>query len=209
MNQTSILHKLHRVSACVIGAYVAVHLFNHGLVLRGVEAHIQFMESFRHIYRTPFVEGLLFVCIIFQIGSGVYFIKKRWRQRHGFFERVQVISGGYLVFFFLVHIGAVLFGRAVLGLDTNLYYAVAGMHVPYFQYFFVPYYFFAVAAFFGHIASAFYWLMRNRLSEVARNYFGYTILVAGIVFSTLIVATFAGVFYDIKIPQEYIETYQP
>ena len=202
------LHKLHRASACVIGAYVAVHLFNHLLALRSVEAHIQFMESFRHIYRNPFVEVLLLVCVTFQVGSGIYFIKNRWGQRHGFFERIQAVSGGYLAFFLLVHVGAVLFGRAALDLDTNFYYAAAGMHVPPFQYYFVPYYFLAVVAIFGHIACAVHWLTRDNLSEAARNYFGYTVLAVGVVASTLIVAAFAGAFYDIKIPQKYQATYQ-
>jgi succinate dehydrogenase/fumarate reductase cytochrome b subunit len=202
------LHKLHRTSAFIIGAYVAVHLFNHGLALRSVEAHIQFMESFRHIYRNPFVEVLLLACVTFQIGSGIYFIKNRWGQRHGFFGRVQALSGGYLAFFLLVHVGAVLFGRAALDLDTNFYYAAAGMHVPPFQYYFVPYYFLAVVAIFGHIACAVHWLTRDNLSEATRNYFGYTSLVVGVVAATLIVAAFAGAFYNIKVPQEYRATYQ-
>lgn len=202
------LHKFHRASAGVIGAYVAVHLFNHLLALRSVEAHIQFMESFRHIYRNPFVEVLLLACAAFQIGSGIYFIQNRWGKRHGFFERIQAVSGGYLAFFLLAHAGAVLFGRATLDLDTNFYYAAAGMHVPPFQYYFVPYYFLAVVAIFGHIACAVHWLTRNNLSETARNYFGYTVLAVGVAASTLIVAAFSGAFYDIKIPQKYQATYQ-
>lgn len=201
------LHKIHRTSAYIIGAYVAIHLFNHGLALRSAEAHIQFMESFRHIYRNPFVEVLLLACVTFQLGSGIYFIKNRWGHRHGFFGRFQALSGGYLAYFLLVHVGAVLFGRAALKLDTNFYYAVAGMHVPPFQYYFVPYYFLAVVAIFGHLACAVHWLTRDKLSQAARNYFGYTILVVGVVVATLIVAAFAGAFYDIKIPQEYRAIY--
>ena len=201
-------HKLHRTSACIIGAYVAAHLFNHLLALRSVEAHIQFMESFRYVYRNPFVEVLLLACVTFQVVSGIYFIKNRWGQRHGFFERVQALSGGYLAYFLLVHVGAVLFGRAALKLDTNFYYAAAGMHVPPFQYYFVPYYFLAVVAIFGHIACAVHWLTRDNLNEATRNYLGYTALVVGVVAATLIVAAFAGAFYDIKVPQEYRAIYQ-
>lgn len=202
------LHNLHRASAGIIGAYVAVHLFNHLLALRSVDAHIQFMESFRHIYRTPFAEGLLLACVTFQVGSGIYFIKNRWGQRYGFFERIQALSGGYLAFFLLVHVGAVLFGRGVLTLDTNFYYAAAGMHISPFQYYFVPYYFLAVVAIFGHIACAVHWLTRDSLAQTTRNYFGYTILAVGVLVSTLIVAAFAGAFYEITIPQEYRVTYQ-
>ncbi|MHB1587923.1 MAG: hypothetical protein ACYCRH_13040 [Acidiferrobacteraceae bacterium] len=202
------LHRLHRASACIIGAYVAVHIFNHLLALKSVEAHIQFMESFRRVYRNPFVEVLLLACVTFQAGSGIYFIKNRWGQRHGFFERVQALSGGYLAYFLLIHVGAVLYGRTVLRLDTNFYYAAAGMHVSPFQYYFAPYYFLAVVAVFGHIACAVHWLARDNLSEATRNYFGYTVLAIGVVISTLIVAAFAGAFYHIKIPQKYLATYQ-
>lgn len=202
------LHKLHRASACIIGAYIAVHLFNHLLAIRSVEGHIQFMESFRHIYRNLFVEVLLLVCVMFQVGSGVYFIKNRWGRRQGFFERIQALSGGYLAFFLLVHVGAVLVGRGMLGLDTNFYYAAAGMHASPFQYYFVPYYFLAVVAIFAHIACAVHWLARNDVKVETRNDYGYAVLAIGVVASTLIVAAFAGTFYDIKIPQEYRATYQ-
>jgi succinate dehydrogenase/fumarate reductase cytochrome b subunit len=202
------LRILHRASACIIGAYVAVHLFNHLLAIQSVEAHIQFMESFRHVYRNSFVEVLFLACVTFQIGSGVYLIKNRWRQRRGFFERVQVLSGGYLAYFLLIHVGAVLFGRAALKLDTNFYYAAAGMHVPPFQYFFLPYYFLAIIAFFGHVACAVHWLTRESLSEPVRNYFGRAVLTAGVATAALIIATFAGVFYDIHVPQEYRATYE-
>lgn len=100
------------------------------------------------------------------------------------------------------------FGRAALKVDTNFYYAAAGMHVPPFQYYFVPYYFLAVVAIFGHIACVVHWLTRDNLSGVTRNYFAYTILAVGVVSATLIVAAFAGAFYEIKIPQEYRAIYQ-
>ena len=51
IEELSLLHKLHRISACIIGAYIVVHLFNHLLALQSIEAHVRFMESFRQIYR--------------------------------------------------------------------------------------------------------------------------------------------------------------
>ncbi len=201
------LHKLHRVSAGIVGVYVAAHLFNHLLALRSVETHIQFMELLRYVYRNPFVETLLLASVTFQVVSGLHLIKNRWGQRRGFFERVQALSGAYLAYFLAVHVGAVLFGRAALNLDTNFYYAAAGMHVSPFQYYFVPYYFLAVVAIFGHISCAAHWLTRDSFSRATRNYVSYTVLVMGVVAATLIVAAFAGVFYDINVPQKYRATY--
>ena len=201
------LHTLHRTSACIIGAYVAIHIFNHLLAIQSVDAHIAFMEAFRHIYRLPVVEIVLLGCVVFQIGSGIYFIRKRWGQRRGFFERVQSISGGYLAYFLLVHVGAVLLGRVALKLDTNFYYAAAGMHVSPFEFYFIPYYFLAVVAIFGHVACAVHWLARNRFSIAVRNNSGYAVLVVGISISTLIVIAFAGGFHPVDVPNIYKATY--
>lgn len=72
------LHTFHRASACIIGAYAVIHIFNHLLAIQSVEAHIAFMDAFRHIYRLPVVEFVLLGCVAFQVISGVYFIKSRW-----------------------------------------------------------------------------------------------------------------------------------
>ncbi len=202
------LHKLHRASACLIAAFVAAHLFNHLLAVQSINAHIHFMESFRPIYRNGFVETLLLVCVAYQVGSGIYFIKNRWGQRRGFFERLQAISGGYLAYFLIVHVAAVLIGRNALKIDTSFYYAAAGMHVSPFHYYFVPYYFLSVVAIFGHIACAVHWLTRGRLREVYRNSLGYSLLVIGVLMGAVIVAAFAGAFYDIVIPSEYRAVYE-
>ncbi|MES2934205.1 MAG: hypothetical protein V4805_12050 [Pseudomonadota bacterium] len=202
------LHRLHRISACIIGAYIVVHLFNHLLALQSIEAHVRFMESFRLIYRHRMVEALLLMCVMFQIGSGVYFIQRRWGQRRGFFEKLQALSGGYLAYFLLAHVGAVLFGRITLGLDTNFYFAAAGIHVSPLQYYFIPYYFLAVVAIFGHIACAVHWLARAHLRQAARDYVAYATLAVGVLVGALIVGALAGGFYEVRIPQEYRVTFE-
>lgn len=201
------LHTLHRASACLIASFVAVHLVNHLLAVQSIEAHIAFMQAFRPIYRQPVVEVLLLACVVFQIASGAVFIRRRWGQRRGFFERLQAVSGGYLAFFLLVHVGAVLFGRAVLQLDTNFHFAAAGMHIALVQLYFVPYYFLAVAAIFGHLACAAHWLLRDRWSTAARNRLAVLVLVIGTGLAGLIVTAFAGGFYPVEIPQAYTAIY--
>jgi hypothetical protein len=39
------LHKLRRISAMVIGAYVLVHLLNHLMALRGIASHLAFYQA--------------------------------------------------------------------------------------------------------------------------------------------------------------------
>ncbi len=202
------LHKLHRISALVIAIFAFFHLLNHLQAIQSVVAHTQFMEIYREFYYQPVLESILILCVIFQICSGVYFIKSRWGTRTGFFERVQALSGGYLTFFLLVHVSAVSVGRDMLNLDTNFYYAAAGMHIPPLQFFFFPYYFLAVVALFTHIGCAIHWLTRARLTVRTRNNMGYLIIGMGITISTLIIFSFGGGFYEITIPSEYLDSYQ-
>lgn len=202
------LHRIHRLSAAIIGTYVLFHLFNHLLSLKGTNAHIEFMKEYRDIYRFPILEFLLLFLVAFQITSGSYFIVKRRRHRHGFFEKAQALSGAYLAFFLLIYVLAVLSGRVVFKLDTNFYYAAAGLNITPFQAFFLPYYFLAVVALFTHVACALHWLGRARFTERIRNNVGYVAILLGIVLSAIIVATFMGAFYTVDIPTEYRATFE-
>jgi len=100
-----------------------------------------------------------------------------------------------------------MYGRYALHLDTNFYYAAAGLNIAPYQLFFVPYYFLAVVAFFTHIACALHWLTRTRLTVATRDMTGYATLFLGIIVSTLIVATFMGAFYHVTIPAIYRATF--
>lgn len=202
------LHKLHRVSAVVIGAFVFFHLINHSLIFPGAQAHIDLMETLRTVYRGIVLESVLLFCILFQAVSGVRFVWQRRGQRVGFIEKAQAISGLYLAFFLLNHVAAVMFGRYYAELDTNIYYGIAGFHVTLFQWFFVPYYFLAVVAIFFHLSAAFYWLSREKFTELTRTRSAYAIMLAGILLSTSLTMGFAGMFGEINIPAEYRATYE-
>jgi hypothetical protein len=200
------LRKFHGLSALFIAAYACVHIANHLVGLRGVESHIAFMRAARLVYRFPVVEVVLLMAVAFQIYSGLAFVVRGWRQRQGFMPWLQAGSGAYLVFFFLNHVGAVLFGRTVLYLDTNFYYAAAGFYVPPFQFFFVPYYFLAVLAIFTHLGCALYWRLRAK-SRPARVLAVVVPSALGLGASLLIVLLLAGAFYPVQVPAEYKATY--
>ena len=201
------LHRLHRISAVVIVAFVLLHLLNHLFALQGIPEHIEMMDKLRMVYRHIVAESLLLLCVLVQVGSGLYFAWIRRGQRRGFFEKAQVISGLYLAYFFLNHIGAVMYGRLVLGLDTNIYYGIAGFHTHPLQFYFVPYYFLAVVAVFVHIAAAFHWLTRSALGDRSRKWLAISIIFVGVMISNILIDAFCGVFYDIEIPEEYSAIY--
>jgi hypothetical protein len=200
------LRKLHGLSALPIAAYALVHIANHLVGLGGIESHIAFMRAARLVYRFPVVEAVLLLAIAFQICSGLTLVVRGWRERRGFLPWLQAGSGAYLAFFFLAHVGAVIFGRTVLHLDTNFYYAAAGFYVPPFQFFFAPYYFLAVLALFTHSGCALYWQLHAR-SRAARVLAVAIPSGVGLVVSLLIVSSLAGVFYPVEVPAPYKATY--
>jgi succinate dehydrogenase/fumarate reductase cytochrome b subunit len=198
------LRKLHGLSAVIVAAYAVVHIANHLAALHSVEAHIAFMDAARKVYRSRLVEWILLCAVAFQIGSGLTAVVRDWRQRSGFIPWLQAGSGGYLAYFLLNHVGAVLFGRAALGLDTNFYYAAAGLYVPPFQFYFAPYYFLAVLALFTHIGCALYWRVEQPSRRIGAVAVPATI---GAAISLLIVLALAGAYYPVHIPDAYKTTF--
>jgi succinate dehydrogenase/fumarate reductase cytochrome b subunit len=200
--------RLHRAAAIVVGSYVLVHLANHLAALRGIEAHIAFMRAVRQFTRVPAVEALLLACVALQAGSGLRLILRRHGQRRLPFDRLQAWSGAYLAFFLLVHVVSVLAGRAVLGLDTNFYYAAAGLQVRPYPLFFAPYYGLAVAALFVHLCC----VLRRRLPAAyplaLRERLAWSGIAAGTLLAVLIVAAFSGIFYAIEPPPAYLATFR-
>jgi succinate dehydrogenase/fumarate reductase cytochrome b subunit len=124
--------RLHRIAAAVAGVYVLAHLANHLAALHSIGAHIAFMQAVRRVTRIPPIEVLLLAGVGVQAGSGLGLVLRLARgqgPRRPPFERLQAWSGAYLALFLLVHVVSVLFGRAVLGLDTNFRFAAAGLNI--------------------------------------------------------------------------------
>lgn len=200
------LRKLHALSAAVTAAFLCVHLANHLAGLAGAATHINFMEAARLVYRVGVIEWLLLGCVAVQIVSGLTLVVRGWKRRHGFVPWLQASSGAVIAMFLIVHVGAVLFGRAALDLDTNFYFAAAGFHVAPFQYFFAPYYFLGVAALFMHLACLAHGRSRGR-SPMIRTLSLVIPSTIGLTLSVLIVLSLAGVLFPVEIPAEYKATY--
>jgi succinate dehydrogenase/fumarate reductase cytochrome b subunit len=199
------LRTLHRLSACVIAVYALVHIANHMVGLQGVAAHIAFMKSARVMYRAVPVEPVLLAAVLVQLITGIRAVALGWRERRGLVPWLQAGSGAYLAFFLLNHVGAVIYGRSV-GLDTNFYFAAAGLHVAPFQYYFAPYYFLAVLALFVHLGCALYWQMQARSTRTQALAVALPTVLGAIV-SLLIVLAMAGAFYRVDIPANYKSTF--
>ena len=200
------LRKFHAFSAVLIAAFASLHIANHLAGLSGAVTHIAFMDAARAVYRFRLIELVLLICIAYQVVSGLSFVVRGWKTRHGFIPWLQAASGAYLSFFLVVHVSAVLFGRGALHLDTNFYFAAAGFHVAPFQFFFAPYYFFAVFALFTHLGCAAYWHSQSR-PRVTRVLMVALPAAVGAVVSLLIVLSLAGAFFPVDVPAKYKATY--
>ncbi|MFP5393537.1 MAG: hypothetical protein ACLGI6_18645 [Gammaproteobacteria bacterium] len=204
---TSSMHAWHRRSAAVIGLFAFFHIINHLVSLGGVEAHLHWMDAARRIYRQPLVEAVLLACVAFQIISGIGFVIRGWKARVGWLSWLQAASGAYLALFLLAHVGAVLYGRVQLHLDTNFYFAAAGLYVPPWAWFFAPYYFLGVLALFTHLGCAACWQVRQR--DVRRGALALgTACAAGAAIALLIVLSLAGKIEAVEVPAKYMATYQ-
>lgn len=88
-------------------------------------------------------------------------------------------------------------GVQELDLDTNFYFAVAGIHIGN-----LAYYFLAMAAIFVHVTCAANWMLQSRGATVANN-LSIFIMIVGIGTAAFITLLLAEVFYPIAVPAEY------
>lgn len=202
---TTRLRTLHLASAMLIGVFLLMHLANHIIGLSGQSKHMETMLALRTIYRNPLFELPLLALIAWQVGSGLTMAIRGWKERSGLIGWAQALSGAYLAFFLLNHVGAVMAGRVVFGLDTDFRFAAAGFHVAGWPFFFAPYYFLAVFSLFVHLACAAHW----NLSEGGRGRTVVPLLLtaAGAALGLAFVLMMAGVLYPVDIPESYRATY--
>ena len=111
-------------------------------------------------------------------------------------EKIQVYSGLYLSFFLIAHVGAVLSARYIEHLDTNFYFAAAGLNYYPATFIFIPYYFLAVSSISLHVSAIHYLKTRSKGMAVS-------IAVIGVATSFIIVLAFTDNFRCFDMPQPY------
>ncbi|MGH1577874.1 hypothetical protein [Planktotalea sp.] len=147
------LSKAHRLNAKILGIFIALHLVNHAVLVVGRETHLKVMEFLRSGYRSGLIEYPLFGLFAVQIVLGLALIAKRGKPK-GAWAWIQVLSGLYIAFFLLQHLGAIVMARMSYEFETTTYFAAAVVSAPPFAWYFFPYYVLGVTAVFTHIAAA-------------------------------------------------------
>jgi hypothetical protein len=197
------MKKLHYFSGILITVFTGLHLFNHAWSIFGAEAHIALMHTLRVVYRNVCVETLLLTAVLVQLFSGVQLFRRYRKTVVLFTDKLHVWTGLYLAVFFLFHVGAVMAGRFVLGLDTNYYFGVAGLVTFPFSLFFVPYYLLAVSAFFGHVAAVHAKKMKNTVAGLTPLVQRNVIVITGVLFALFLWVALSNGFRGVQIPQAY------
>lgn len=196
--------QIHYLSGLLLATFVGVHLTNHLLAGISPATHIAFMTALRKIYRHPIVETALLVTVILQIITGLGLIKSVVVQKNiNAWRRLHIGSGLYLALFLVIHVSAVMVGRLLWHLDTNLYFGAAGLNRYPYQLFFVPYYTLAILSFFAHVASIHYLKMNRNLATITPLRQAQFILVVGAVLTFGVLYGMTNRFQGLTIPVQY------
>jgi len=182
----------NKISFIIVALFIFMHILNHMIVLLSVEEHIWFMEKIRVIYRNIYVEIFLLGIIFFHIVKNIKNIWITRKKKKSFFQKIILIAKLYLIYFLINHISAVILGRVIFNLDTNIYYAIAGLQVFPFSLYFTVYYFLSILCLFIYAS-------RNK----PLNYF-YKINTIGLILSIALLVA----FFNIEVPVKYFEMYK-
>ena len=169
----------------------------------GPEAHIEWMDKLRVVYRNRIVESILLLAVIVQIYSGIRLFLETRKRKSKFYQKIQIWSGLYLAVFLLIHVGAVMAGRFILGVDTNFYFGVAGLNTFPMSIFFLPYYSLAIMAFFAHIASIHAMKMQKEVLGLSVVKQSNLLLILGGLISLIIMYSLTNGFTGVEIPAAY------
>ncbi|MEO9476603.1 MAG: hypothetical protein ABJG41_13760 [Cyclobacteriaceae bacterium] len=197
------MKRIHYLSGVTISLFIGVHFFNHFMSVFGAEMHIEVMESLRVVYRNIIIETILMAAVLIQIVSGGMLVLTKRKEQKTFYQKVQVYTGLYLAMFLVIHVSAVLSGRLLMGLDTNIYFGVAGLNTFPFSLFFIPYYGLAVLSFFGHLAAMHSQRMKRSVLGLSPKRQSDIILVMGLITMLIIFSGLTNGFSGLKIPDTY------
>lgn len=195
---------IHYFSGITIALFVGLHIVNHLMVLHSTELHISFMQVTRKFYRHPVIETILFAAVLIQISSGIMLVTQKWSRLETVFDWIHILSGLYMSLFLIIHITAVIIGRYKLQLDTNIWYGAGVMNLWPHKLFFIPYYIFALLAFFFHVACIHRIKMQILTSVADAEKQSYIIMLVGIIITTAIIVKMS----NLKLPAEFIKATQ-
>lgn len=208
------LRKVHRINAIALAGFIAVHMLTHVSGLFGIEAYNSVQAAFRVVYRFAPLEIALLLSVAAQLALGATLLVMRLRRERprGGWAWTQVLSGGFFFIFMAQHLYSLGMARLYFELDTNFYWPASVMSGPWFIYYFAPYYILGVFSLFAHAAAGVRFALLDRGALKAAARWPAALLLLGAALALIIPPIIAGVFYDIDLPQpwiDYLRFYMP
>lgn len=195
---TRIAKQAHRNLAAFLGLFLVIHFATHFSALLGLEAHQSVLNAGRQIYQFPLIEIVLVTAFAVQVFLGIALLRMIGkRKRKDGWHWVQFASGCYLAFFVVMHTGAALSTRLLIGLDTNFYWAAGTLTLTPLKYGFAPYYVLAVTALFAHLMAALHFRKPSAWHSRA--------LIAGPVVGVVLVLVYGGAFFPVELPGDHLQ----
>jgi hypothetical protein len=195
---------LHGVTALFLLLFILPHVANHLAGAWSAEAHVAVMKTLRLFYRSHLLEPVLILLVGLQVATG---LALWWRRSAlpstSIFDTVQTCAGLYLAVFLSSHVTAVLvLGRAVLGVDTDFYFASGGpqglLAEPW-NARLVPHYALAPLSLFSHLACALRLKIAER-SPARADAVARSLIVLGGVVGAVVVAALCGMHLSAGLP---------
>jgi hypothetical protein len=196
------MERLHKVSAAFVFAFLCLHFANHFVGLLGVDAHAQFMDAARLVYRHPIVEMGVMLAFFIQILTGIPLIIEIWTKKKDFIHQLIALSGLIMVIFVLVHVASVAAARMAFNLDTNFTFAAATFAPPLTN---IAYGFYGAGVFalFVHFGCILYDIFKKANKPVGWMLLLVTVAVGGYL-TYLLLMMYSGHLYPVIIPDEYL-----
>ncbi len=197
----------HKFNAVILLAFLFMHLVTHISGIFGIEAYNAVQKALRMVYRNRVTEPVLLVSISLQLVTGLVLLVRALRRGrpHGLLAWTQLLSGGFFFIFMAQHLFSLGMARLYFGLETNFYWPASVMSGPPYVYYFIPYYFFGVWAVMTHAGLGLRYWMLDAGHERLGNYTALAFTIGGALVSAFILPIIAGVYFDIQLPEEWIE----
>jgi succinate dehydrogenase/fumarate reductase cytochrome b subunit len=199
------MRKFHRINGLILLAFIVMHFATHLSGLWGINAYNTTQDMFRTVYQNKFLEPILLIAFVAQLGVGLRLSIQGFRRKMAQkWARIQLISGLMILFFVAQHITGNLMARFLSGLDTTFYWPASVMNGAPFTLYFIPYYFIGITSLFVHIACFVRLTILRKGKRWLAGFAFWSISSFGVLMAFAIIAMLKGQFYNIELPSEWV-----
>lgn len=190
------MERVHKLAAIIVFAFLSLHFASHFAGLFGLDAHQQFMQAARIVYRYPPVEYGVLVAFAVLILTGLPLIWEIWTKPKDFIHQLQAASGLVLVLFILGHVAWIGYARQVLHTDTDFAFVAQALTSPKWHQAAFAFYGLGLGALFLHAGCILYGIFKKTNKPVGWLLLLATLALGGYV-TWLLLMMYSGHVYSL------------